>query len=915
MIKPLIVATLLCAGTPMFGQGALPAQALHPKILLDADWKFLRGDANQPLSVVGTPILSWQWFPAPKGIEDGATQTDPKLDDKAGPWQTVPTGTDVFKGKVGFAWFRTSLPQTTSSTPTIHFETVDDNADVYLNGKLLVHHEGWNEPFDVPLKPAWSTAGPNLLAVLVENTNGEGGITGKAYLTSGPEQLTSALAVESYDDRAWRHVHLPHDYVVEGRFSEKEDNSHASLPRPPAWYRKSFMVPQSAKGMQVAVQFDGVYRNSTVWVNGHELGTHPSGYTGFRYDIAPYVHYGQMNLIAVHVDPSHNEGWWYEGGGIYRHVWLDIAPPISIAPNGIFVSTSLPEPQLGTPVGTAQVEVMTGLVSKSKTPAEIQVNTKILDEKGNVVESAQTLIGYPASTRAPTVLTVDRPNLWSVDRPYLYRVKTELEQNGQVVDVRVTPFGIRTVRFDPDRGLILNGERIKIQGVCNHQDFAGIGIAVPDSMEFWRVRKLKEMGCNAWRMSHNPPTPSVLDACDRLGMLVMDENRNLGDSPQVLGEVASMVQRDRNHPSIIMWSMCNEEEAAGTDRGGKIFAAMKDTVIKFDTTRPVTSAMNSGWFGTGFTGLEDVMGVNYNYDVYDKFHQAHPEIPLFGSETASTVTTRGEYADDKAKCYVSSYNMTDDSWQPVANRAFVAGSFVWTGFDYKGEPSPYSWPCINSNFGIMDLCGFPKDNYFYYQSWWKAQPIVHIMPHWNWAGKEGQKIRVVVFSNAFKVDLQLNGVSLGMQDMPRNGHLEWSVPYAPGTLVAKGLDATGTVVATHHVETTGPPVAVRLKYSRTRLVGNGEDMEPITVEIVDGKGRVCPTANNRVNFSITGAGYVAGVGNGNPADHDPDKARYRNAFNGKCLVLVGAGEKTGPIQLTVASPTLKPATLSLTSGN
>jgi beta-galactosidase len=708
-------------------------------------------------------------------------------------------------------------------------------------------------------------------------------------------------------------VHLPHDYVIEGRFAESEDNSHGSLPRPAGWYRKSFMVPASAKGMQIALQFDGVYRNSTVWVNGHELGTHPSGYTGFRYDVSNYVRFDKPNLVAVHVDPSHNEGWWYEGGGIYRHVWLDIAPPVAIAPNGVFVSTTLPEPRPGAPVDTAQVEVVTGLATRATGHHDVQVNTKILDEKGNIVVSGLTLITYPSTTRAPTVLTVERPNLWSIDHPYLYRVRTELQEDGKTIDTRTTPFGIRTIRFDAERGFILNGEKVKIQGTCNHQDFAGIGIAVPDSMEFWRVRKLKEMGCNAWRMSHNPPTPALLDACDRLGMLVMDENRHLGDSPEILGEVASMVQRDRNHPSIILWSMCNEMPQAGTERGGKIFTAMKDTVLKFDTTRPITSAMNSGWFGNGFTALEDVMGVNYNYEVYDKFHQLHPEIPVFGSETASTTTARGEYEDDKVRAMVSSYNMTDDSWKPVADRPFVAGSFVWTGFDYKGEPSPYAWPCINSNFGVMDMCGFPKDNYYYYQSWWKSKPVVHVMPHWDWPGMEGKNVKVVVFSNAAKVDLLLNGTSLGVQTMPRNGHLEWTVPYAPGTLLAKGMDATGAVVASDQVETTTHPVALRLKYSRARLAADGEDMVVVEVEVVDSHGRVCPTASNRVNFSITGAGYIAGVGNGNPSDHNPDKARYRDAFHGKCAVIVGAGEKVGQIQLTAGSLGLKGASLSLSA--
>jgi beta-galactosidase len=844
-----------------------------------------------------------------KGMANSSKFTGPHFDDAAFPWQTVSTGTDVFRGKVGFAWFRANLPNRLLKQPSIHFATVDDNADVFLNGKFLLHHEGWDEAFDVNLAPAWSKSGPNELTVLVENTAGEGGITGNVTLSSG-QPAWLAPAADKYEDKFWRTVHLPHDYVIEGKFSASADNSHGSLPKPEAWYRKTFAIPASYLGKSVSLQFDGVYRNSSVWINGHFLGVHLSGYTPFRYDLTDYLHYGRLNVVSVHVDPTHNEGWWYEGGGIYRHVWLDVAPRIAVAPNGVAVSTKFDEPRPGAMVPAAEADVLTGLSSRSRAQSVVNVITKILDSQGSVVATGATRLTFPAVDRVFTTLHVAHPNLWFVDRPYLYQVNTVLIVDGRKIDERTTPFGFRVARFDPARGFFLNGVPLKIQGACNHQDFAGMGVALPDSLEYWRVRKLKAMGCNAWRMSHNPPNPAILDACDRLGILVMDENRHLGDSPEVLAEVASMVQRDRNHPSIVIWSMCNEEPKEGTEKGARIFKNMRDTVLKFDTTRPITSAMNGGWFQDGFATVEDLMGVNYSYEVYDKYHKLHPGMPIFGSETASTVTTRGECANNKPRTVVTSYNTTDDSWRPAATRPFVAGTFIWTGFDYKGEPTPYSWPAIGSNFGVLDSCGFPKSNYFYYQSWWRTKPIVHIEPHWNWPGQEGKPIKVVIFSNSNTVELSLNGKSLGSANMPEYGHLEWSVPYQPGSLVAKGLNATGTVVASDTVTTTSEPKKLRISAGRTFLLADGEDVQVASVDVLDNQGRICPTAMNRVEFSISGVGDIAGVGNGNPGDHDPDKANYRNAFNGRCIVIVGAREKPGKFELVAKSKGLVSATLN-----
>ena len=900
---------LLLPLTTISSRAAAPGRE---RISLDAGWKFLRGEVpGTAAAPTGTPIARWRYIAGEPA--EAAKMAEAGQDTTGADWKDAATGQDTFGGRVGFAWFRTSLSDATGAVHSLHFEGVDDNATVYLNGQMLTHHEGWDDPFDVDLSKAWKSGGPNALAVLVENTAGEGGITKPVTLQSGAVAPAGAVTLNDFNDRAWRTVHVPHDFIIEGTFSPTAASGHGSLPTTTGWYRKEFRLLASDKGRSLWVDFDGVYRDSKVWLNGHFLGRHASGYTSFRYDIAPYANYGGRNVLAVHVDPTHFEGWWYEGGGIYRHVWLNKANPIHVAPWGTFVTATLPEPGPSGLAASAYMTVKTTITNVSAGDATVSVVSRIVDVAGDTVATARGSHIIPAGeTQEVTENTIiTRPRLWSLEMPYLYHLITTIGQEGRAIDVTQTPFGIRTLRFDANDGFFLNGKSVKIQGTCNHQDFAGVGIAVPDTLETWRVQQLKKMGGNGWRMSHNPPTPELLDACDKLGMLVMDENRHLGDSPDNLAEVAGMVQRDRNHPSIILWSLCNEENGKqGKPTGAAIFKAMRQTVLQNDPTRLVSSAMNGGWFDPGFRDVEDLMGVNYSTQVYDKFHAQHPTLPLFGSETASTLTTRGEYENNKERVFVSSYNLTEGSWKPIADRPFVAGGFAWTGFDYKGEPTPYQWPDVNSHFGILDMCGFPKDNYFYYQAAWKPAPLVHIFPHWNWSGKEGRPVRVVAFSNCDVVELFLNGISLGRKPMPRNEHLDWTVPYAPGTLIARGYNGD-TVAATDTVATTGAPAALRLMTDRTTLTADGEDITPIEVDVVDAQGRVVPTATNPVTFSIRGAGIIAGVGNGDPGDHDPDKGMGRKAFNGKCLVIVGATEKSGDIYLTATAPGLPPVRLSL----
>ena len=738
----------------------------------------------------------------------------------------------------------------------------------------------------------------------------------------GDVSADDAAQSVGYDDHSWQRVQLPHDYVLDGNYNPTNTRNHGYLPFEPAWYRKHFFISSSDQGKILQLEFGGIFRDSEVWLNGQLLGRHASGYTGFTYDITKTAHCGGENVIAVRVDPRQFEGWWYEGGGIYRHVYFDAMSPLHVAPSGTYVVSKVQGGNEGAR-DEADLTIETTIQNDNPMPVNCGVVSDVLGPDGASVKTVENMQLIPANSTARVVqhAVLRHPRLWDLDSPQLYQLRTILRQNGNAADSTITTLGIRTIRFDPDNGFFLNGRRIEIRGVANHQDFPAVGIAVPDSLQSWRVSQLKKMGCNAWRTAHNPPNESVLDACDRLGMLVMDENRHLGDSyashspPGTthtnLADLASMIQRDRNHPSIIMWSMCNEEGLQGTPEGANIFLTMAEVVHRYDQSRPITCAMNAGWLTSGIADVEDLIGVNYNVNRYDAIHADHPRQPMFGSETANQKTARDVYSDDRTNGLLSAYHLSDESWGPVAERSFMAGLFVWTGFDYRGEPNPDGWPDISNNTGLMDVCGFPKDKYYYFESWWSDKPMVHLLPVcWNWPGKEGQPIRVIAFSNARQVELFLNGKSLGAKPMLPNGHLEWEVPYAPGRLLAKA-STDGHVVAADHVETVGPPAGIQLAADRRELSANGEDTIVVPVSILDAKGRLVANASNRVLFQLEGNGRLLGVGNGNPGDHDPDRASQHNAFNGHCLAVIQASSQPGVLRLTAASPGLKPATLTL----
>jgi len=477
------------------------------------------------------------------------------------------------------------------------------------------------------------------------------------------------------------------------------------------------------------------------------------------------------------------------------------------------------------------------------------------------------------------------------------------------------------VRFDADKGFFLNGKPVKIKGTCNHQDHAGVGEAIPDRIQAYRLERLQWMGSNACRTSHNPPTTEFLDACDRMGMLVLDETRMMSSNPEGMSELERLIKRDRNHPCVVLWSLGNEEPEQGNTRGARIVKTMKTLQQKLDPSRLSTAAMNGGWGGVGISNVLDVMGCNYSDGLIDKFHLDYPKQPMIGTETASTVATRGIYANDKARGYVSAYdtekprwgNTAEEWWTFYDEREWLAGGFAWTGLDYRGEPTPYGWPCISSHFGILDTCGFPKDTAWYYKAWWGAEPSLHILPHWNWEGKEGQEIEVWAYCNQESVELFLNDASLGSQPVKKNGHLVWKVKYAPGVLEARASKG-GRVVLTDRRETAGPAAKVFASADRTRIAANGQDLAVINVAIVDAQGRLVPDANNKVTWTVVGPGNVIGVGNGDPSCHEPDHATERSAFSGNCMAIVQSKRaQAGTIAVTVKSEGLQGMTITVIS--
>ena len=752
----------------------------------------------------------------------------------------------------------------------------------------------------------------------------------------------------------WKPVQLPNDYIVAGKVvkSGRLMASHGFLPLYPAWYRRTFSIPASAKGKTIWMNFGGVYRDAVVFINGELVGQHPGGYTAFRYNIGRFVRYGRSNTLAVFVDPRFFEVWWYEGGGIYRHVRLIITDKLHVAPWGTFVISKVPgEIHYGSPQGdyaSAELTIRTTVDNAHKAGRRFTLISRIIGPDGKVLQSianSETLAAGAHKTFIQHAGLRDAA-LWSLHHCHLYHLETGLDVGGTVVDDKRTTFGIRTLRFDPNRGFFLDGKHVEIKGTANHQDFPAVGIGAPNDLWYWRIDKLKAMGSNAYRTAHNPLASAFYRACDHLGMLVMDENRHLGDvytsktapgSPyHKLTDLKAMILQDRNYPCVIMWSLCNEElYTEATAYGVRVFKAMMRAVHQIDPTRPCTCAYcvykpTHAYFGNGFMKVENILGCNYSTNLFAQLHKEIPDKMIFGSEDINMFSDRGVVRTNFRAGHINEYGTAAHMWVksggpglvgdrapwltliPVMQHPFVAGAFVWTGFDYLGEPNPIGWPDVSSQVGSMDRCGFPKPCYYYWRAWWnRKRPSVYVFPAWTFPKSMiGKPVLVRCYSNCRRVALFLNGKNLGVKRMNKYKYLDWNVNYAPGLLTALGYDGP-RVAARWSCRTAGRAAALRLRDEVPPLAANGENIAPIAVKVVDRLGHMAPYADNVVQFSVAGAGSIAGVCNGDPACHDSNVGHTIPAFNGLCMVLVRVADHPGKIIITACARGLPAATLTI----
>lgn len=700
----------------------------------------------------------------------------------------------------------------------------------------------------------------------------------------GPAQV-------DWPHKDWERIQLPHDWVAYNPYEQGERPNHGYKKRGTGWYRKTFKLGEEHKGKQIQIEFDGIATESTIYFNGSVAGRNFSAYNSFIIDVSDLAFFGDaINTLAVKVTTDYFEGWWYEGAGIYRHVRLVIKNPLHIATGGVWVN---PEKQDQCAWNT---KVETTIENSLDNAADFNLQTVITDSKGEIVEqsSYSSVCQGFSEVKVLQGIKINNPMLWDVDQPNLYKLVSSVFSGNTLVDKTETRFGFRHLKFCPKDGFYLNNKSLKLKGTCNHQDHAGVGVAVPDSILEYRIRRLKEMGCNAYRCAHNNPAPELLDFCDRYGMLVIDENRSFQTSADVIRQVKTMVIKDRNHPCVIMYSIFNEEPHQATPQGRAMIKRLLHIIKKLDKTRPVTGALNGGIMeDEGTADMLEVTGINYQLDMLDEFHEKYPEQPVVSSESVSAFSTRGIYETDRLLQQISCYDeeiapwgaTIRDTWKAVSIRPFVMGMFTWTGFDYRGEPTPFTWPSASSFFGTMDLCGFPKDAYYLHQACWLEEPVIHIVGHWNWEGREGKVIKIMSHTNCDEAELFLNGFSLGRKATPLFIQAVWHVPYEPGELKMKGYKG-GSLAAEAVVSTAQKPYRLVLQPDRSRIRGDGADAVPINVLTEDSKGVLHPTADHKVYFCIAGDGRIIGTGNGDPNCHEPDKSDKRSLFNGKCQVIV-----------------------------
>jgi beta-galactosidase len=754
------------------------------------------------------------------------------------------------------------------------------------------------------------------------------------------------------NDASWATLNLPHDWSIEGKFSKDNPATPegGALPGGIGWYRKTFSVPPTAQNKKVYIDFDGVYQKSTVWLNGHQLGFRPNGYISFRYELTPYLNFGGRNTIAVEVDNSvQPNSRWYSGSGIYRNVWLVTTSGDAAFDHwGTYITT----PKVNRKEATVYIE---SRINRYRTlNKELKLVTTIYNKEGKAVAKNSTAIWTKKVKMAELfdqVIKVPQPVLWSVDKPYLYKVASAIMAGDVVLDSDTTNLGIRYFNFDPDKGFSLNGKPMKILGVCDHHDLGSLGAAINTRALERQLQILKEMGCNGIRTSHNPPAPELLNLCDKMGLLVMDEAFDCWEVGKVKydyhlyfkewhkRDLEDQILRDRNHPSVIIWSIGNEIPQQGDTSALRVAPELAAIVHSMDTTRPLTTANDRPDTTNQIikSGAIDLIGYNYHEFNYAAFHDRYPGKKFIATETTSGLEMRGYYdmPSDSIRIWpvrwdkpftgnpgntVSAYDNVrppwgsthEATWKVMKKYDFLSGMFVWTGFDYMGEPTPYSWPSRSSYFGIIDLAGFPKDIYYMYQSEWTNKPVLHIFPHWNWT--PGKLVDVWAFYNhADQVELFLNGKSLGIKKKTGDDlHIMWRVKYEPGTLKAVSRK-NGKVVLTRVIHTAGAAAKIELVADRQNINADGKDLSFITVRILDKDGNLVPNADNLVNFKLSGPGFIAGVDNGDEVSHDPFKADYRKAFNGLALAIVQTKPTAGSITFTATSKDLQSATVILTA--
>ncbi len=792
------------------------------------------------------------------------------------------------------------------------------------------------------------------------------------------------FAQADFNDSQWRLLNLPHDWGIEGPFKQEYPGETGKLPWwGVAWYRKHLELPSADTGKEIFLDVDGAMSYSSVWVNGKLAGGWPYGYSSWRVDLTPFVKFGADNVIAIRLDNPTKSSRWYPGGGIYRNVWLVKTAPVRVAHWGTAVTTPLVTDK------SATIKIKVEVENSANADANVMVKNELFALKADgrrgksiastSVGDVKITVSRPSAIEGQMVIA--SPNLWSIEHPNRYVVFTTVSQNGKVVDQVETPFGIRTAEFTVDKGFFLNGQHVKLNGVCDHHDLGALGSALNTRALERQLEILRDFGVNAIRTSHNPPAPELLDLCDRMGFVVMDEafdcwaeGKNKNDYHVLYHDwheqdLRALVRRDRNHPSVVLWSSGNE--VPDQDRpAGKILAEEHRLIIHSeDPTRPTTAAVSSTKAGySGFQNHFDVFGWNYRPDLYENFRATNAGVPLVGSETSSTVSSRGEYffpakwnpqtkspKEALVDFQVSSYDnfaprwatLPDSEFQGQEKNSFVAGEFVWTGFDYLGEPTPYNAdvsnllnysspadkakakqeldalgkihvPSRSSYFGVVDLAGFKKDRFYLYQSHWRPElKMAHILPHWNWPERIGQITPVYVYTSGDSAELFLNGKSLGLKKKNQHEYrLLWEeTVYQPGTLKVVAYK-NGKPWATDEVKTTGAPAKLMLTADRSRISGDGKDLSFITLTVADKDGRQVPRSKNHIQFEVSGAGEIVATDNGDATSFESFQGTERNAFNGLALVIVRAKSgQSGRFTLKAKSEGLSPASISIKTEN